>query len=119
MADIQTKRVYEPAGPDDGFRVLVDRLWPRGMTKEKVQANLWLRDVSPSTELRKWYHQDRTNWEEFKRRYYSELNAHTQAVARLLEAAANGRLTLLTSSRDEATNHAVALKEYLLEKLSL
>lgn len=112
--DIQTKRVYEPAHPQDGFRVLVDRVWPRGKTKEQVRADLWLKDVAPSTALRKWFNHDRSKWEAFKNRYYAELDANPQAVTRLLEKAAEGRLTLLFSARDVDYNQAVALKEYLL-----
>lgn len=114
MTDIQTKRVYQPADPHDGFRVLVDRVWPRGMTKAQVQADLWLKDVAPSTALRKWFGHDRSKWEAFKSRYFSELDAKPEAVARLLEEAAKGRLTLLFSARDAEYNQAVAAREYLL-----
>ncbi|HWP02875.1 MAG TPA: DUF488 domain-containing protein [Gemmatimonadaceae bacterium] len=116
MTDIRTKRVYEPATPHDGFRVLVDRVWPRGMTKEQVQADLWLKDVAPSTALRKWFGHDRAKWEAFKRRYFSELDARPEAVARLLDRAEKGRLTLLFSARDAEYNQAVALREYLLSR---
>lgn len=114
--DIRTKRVYEPATSHDGLRVLVDRVWPRGLTKEQVQADLWLKDVAPSTALRQWFGHDRSKWEAFKRQYFSELDAQPQAVARLLEEAAKGRLTLLFSARDAAYNQAVALREYLLSR---
>lgn len=114
--DIRTKRVYEPATSHDGFRVLVDRVWPRGLTKEQVQADLWMKDVAPSTALRQWFGHDRSKWEAFKRRYFSELDAQPQAVARLLEEAAKGRLTLLFSARDAEYNQAVALREYLLSR---
>jgi uncharacterized protein YeaO (DUF488 family) len=114
--DIQLKRVYEPADPRDGFRVLVDRLWPRGFTKEKLKADLWLKDASPSTELRKWYGHDPLRWESFKQRYFLELEANPQAVKRLLDEAERGRLTLLFSTRELEYNHAVALKEYLLSQ---
>jgi len=114
--DIRTKRVYEPATSHDGFRVLVDRVWPRGLTKEQVRADLWMKDVAPSTALRQWFGHDRSKWEAFKRRYFSELDAQPQAVARLLEEAAKGRLTLLFSARDAEYNQAVALREYLLSR---
>jgi uncharacterized protein YeaO (DUF488 family) len=114
--DIQTKRVYEVASPDDGFRVLVDRIWPRGMTKERAGADLWLKEVAPSTELRKWFHHDRSKWEEFKERYTAELDANPQAVGKLLDAAARGRLTLLYSAKDSEDNQAVVLREYLLSR---
>jgi uncharacterized protein YeaO (DUF488 family) len=116
MTDILTKRVYEPANPDDGFRVLVDRVWPRGMTKEQVQADLWLKEAAPSTALRKWFGHDRSKWEAFKRRYFSELDAKPEAVAKLLDQAAKEQLTLLFSARDADYNQAVALKEYLLSR---
>jgi uncharacterized protein YeaO (DUF488 family) len=116
MTDIRTKRVYEPAHPQDGCRVLVDRVWPRGMTKEQVQADLWLKDVAPSTALRKWFGHDRSKWEAFKSRYCLELDAQSEAVARLLDEAAKGRLTLLFSARDAEYNQAVALREYLLSR---
>ncbi len=116
MPDIQTKRVYEPPAPDDGFRVLVDRLWPRGLTKAQVQADLWLKDVAPSTALRKWSGHDPAKWQAFKRRYFAELDANPQPVARLLAQASQGRLTLLFSARDVERNQAVALREYLLAR---
>ena len=111
--DIRTKRVYETAEPGDGFRVLVDRVWPRGMTKEQVRANLWSKDVAPSTDLRKWFGHDRSKWGTFKSRYFSELDAKPEAIAKLLEQAKKGRLTLLYSAKDTEYNQAVALREYL------
>lgn len=117
MADIRVKRVYDPPSPDDGLRVLVDRIWPRGMTKEQVQAQAWYKDVAPSTGLRQWFGHDRTRWEEFKRRYFAELDAKPESVAPLAAEAAKGRLTLLFSARDPECNQAVALKEYLLAQL--
>jgi uncharacterized protein YeaO (DUF488 family) len=112
--DIQIRRVYEPADPQDGYRVLVDRLWPRGLTKAQVNADLWLKEAAPSTDLRKWYHHEPQMWEEFKRRYFLELDAAPEAVQRLLDAAAGQRLTLLFSARDVEANQAAALKDYLL-----
>jgi uncharacterized protein YeaO (DUF488 family) len=117
VTDIRTKRVYEPASPDDGFRVLVDRVWPRGMTKEQVMADLWLKEVAPSKALRKWFGHDRSKWEEFKGRYFSELDAEPAAVARLLDEAGEGCLTLLFSARDAECNQAVALRQYLHSRL--
>ncbi len=116
MTDIRTKRVYEPATSQDGFRVLVDRVWPRGMTKEQVQADLWLKDAAPSTALRKWFGHDPSKWEVFKRRYCSELDTKSEVVTRLLEEAERGRLTLLYSARDAEYNQAVALREYLIKR---
>jgi uncharacterized protein YeaO (DUF488 family) len=114
--DIRTKRVYEAAHPEDGFRVLVDRVWPRGMTKERVQADLWLKDVAPSTVLRKWFGHDRSKWEAFKSRYFLELDAKSEVVGRLLDEAVKGRLTLLFSAHDTECNQAVALSEYLISR---
>lgn len=116
LTNIRTKRVYEPVNPHDGFRVLVDRVWPRGMTKEQVQADLWLKDVAPSGALRKWFGHDRSMWGAFKSRYFLELDTQPEAVARLLDEAAKGRLTLLFSARDAEYNQAVALREYLLSR---
>lgn len=114
MTDIRTKRVYEPAGAADGLRILVDRVWPRGRTKAQVQADLWLKDVAPSTELRKWFGHERAKWKTFSRRYQSELDANPDALALLLDAAAKGPVTLLYSARDDECNQAVALRDYLL-----
>jgi uncharacterized protein YeaO (DUF488 family) len=116
MRDIRTKRIYEPADPHDGFRVLVDRVWPRGMTKEKAGADLWCKEVAPSAVLRKWFCHDGAKWEAFKTRYFSELDAQADVVAKLLQAAAKGRLTLLFSARDVERNQAVVLREYLLAR---
>lgn len=112
--DIETKRVYEPAGTYDGLRVLVDRVWPRGMKKAEVKADLWMKELAPSPALRKWFGHDPEKWQAFKRRYFEELDAKADAVAQLLDNAARGRLTLLFSARDTAHNQAVALKEHLL-----
>jgi uncharacterized protein YeaO (DUF488 family) len=116
ILDIRTKRVYEPPDARDGFRVLVDRIWPRGMAKEQVQADLWLWDVAPSTALRKWFAHDPSKWEEFKKHYFAELDKNPESVHVLLEAAAKGTLTLLFSARDAEHNQAIALKEYLLSQ---
>jgi len=116
ILDIRTKRVYQPPDPHDGFRVLVDRVWPRGMAKEHVRADLWLPDVGPSTALRKWFAHDPSKWQEFKKRYFAELDKNPKSVQILLEAAAEGTVTLLFSARDAEHNQAIALKEYLLSK---
>lgn len=114
--DIQTKRVYEPINPQDGIRILVDRLWPRGMTKEQVHADQWLKDLAPSTALRKWFGHDREKWETFRARYFSELDAKSEAMETLIDKAVKGRLTLLFSARDTECNQAVALREHLLSR---
>jgi uncharacterized protein YeaO (DUF488 family) len=117
MPDIRTKRVYEPANKKDGFCVLVDRVWPRGLKKEQVRSDLWLKDVAPSTDLRKWFSHTPSKWVGFKRRYFKELDDKPDAVELLIDKAAKGRVTLLFSARDEQYNQATALKEYLLSRL--
>jgi uncharacterized protein YeaO (DUF488 family) len=114
--DIQSKRAYSPVEKKDGMRVLVDRVWPRGMAKERLKADLWLRDAAPSTSLRKWFNHDRTRWEEFKSRYFSELDKKPAIVNQLHDLATKERITLLFSARDDQCNQAIALKEYLMLK---
>lgn len=113
LMTINLKRVYEPASEQDGYRVLVDRLWPRGISKANAAVDLWLKEVGPSTPLRQWFSHDPQKWTEFKARYFAELDANQQHLAPLLEAARAGNLTLVYSSRDEEHNQAVALREYL------
>lgn len=113
MKDIITKRVYATYGTGDGTRVLVDRVWPRGVSRERLQADRWLSEAAPSAGLRKWFGHDPSRWEEFKHRYFTELAAKPDIVHQLLAYAEKGRLTLLFSARDTQHNHAVALKEYL------
>jgi uncharacterized protein YeaO (DUF488 family) len=115
---IQAKRVYDPAEPDDGTRVLVERLWPRGTRKETLKMDEWLKDVAPSTELRRWFSHDPARWDEFRRRYFEELDAHRPAWEPLCEVARRGKLTLLYSSHDTQHNNAVALKGYLEGQLN-
>ena len=110
---IYTKRVYEPISKDDGVRVLVDRVWPRGMSKERLKIDLWLNDAAPSTALRKWFAHDPYKWKEFKKRYFSELETKQLEIQQFLELAANGPLVLLYAAKDTNHNQAVALKEYL------
>lgn len=107
------KRVYDPAAPTDGHRVLVDRLWPRGLTKARARVDEWLKEIAPSTELRQWFHKDPSRWAEFKSRYRHELADHTEAVAHLRALARKGRVTLLYGARDPERNHAVTLMEFL------
>jgi uncharacterized protein YeaO (DUF488 family) len=107
------KRAYETPDPTDGFRVLVDRLWPRGLTKEKLRIDAWVKDVAPSAELRKWIHSDVSRWAEFRRRYFKELAAQPEAVADLRKRARAGKVTLVFAARDPENNHAAILKEYL------
>ena len=110
---IQIKRVYDPAASSDGFRMLVERLWPRGMKKENAKLDAWLKDVAPSTELRKWFSHDPAKWPEFQRRYAAELDQHPEAWQPILDAAKKGKVTLLFSSHDADHNNVVALKKYL------
>jgi uncharacterized protein YeaO (DUF488 family) len=114
---IRIKRIYDPPSPQDGFRILVDRLWPRGLSKEKAKVDLWLREISPSNELRKWYGHDPEKWGEFKRRYYEEIGSQQEPLELLLKKAKQGTITLLYGSKEEKLNNAVALKEYLEKKM--
>lgn len=111
--NLRIKRIYEPAAKDDGARILVDRVWPRGIAKEDAALTLWLKEIAPSTALRKWYGHDPARWAEFQRRYHAELDANTEAVERLRTCLRSGRVTLLYGARDEAHNQAVALADYL------
>jgi uncharacterized protein YeaO (DUF488 family) len=110
---IRVKRVYEPPEPGDGTRFLVERLWPRGLRKDALKLNAWLKDVAPSDALRRWFGHDPARWHEFRRRYASELNARPEAWREILGAADSGTVTLLFSARDTLHNNAVALKAYL------
>jgi uncharacterized protein YeaO (DUF488 family) len=110
---IKLKRAYESPSPDDGFRVLVERLWPRGVTKEKAQLDLWLKDVAPSAELRKWYSHDVAKWSEFQMRYRAELEKNEELVKLLQERSVAGNVTLVYAARDEEHNSASVLKKFL------
>lgn len=109
------KRVYEEPEKTDGFRILVDRVWPRGMTKEKAHVDLWLKDAGPSTALRKWFAHDPKKWDEFKKRYLKELKDKKEIIGQIKENAKNGTVTLVYSAKDEEHNQAVVLKEFLLK----
>jgi uncharacterized protein YeaO (DUF488 family) len=110
---INLKRAYLPPAPDDGFRVLMERLWPRGLKKEALALDLWLKDIAPSPELRRWFGHDPAKWEEFCRRYWAELAGRPATVALLREKVREGRVTLVYGSRDEEHNAAVALRKFL------
>ena len=110
---VAIKRVYEPAADDDGRRILVDRLWPRGLTKEKAAVDLWLKEVAPSAELRKWFGHDPQKWGEFQRRYRAELDSNEEAVQTLKQAIGKGPATLVYGAHDEQHNQAVALRDWL------
>lgn len=114
---IQLKRVYNPLADTDGTRFLVERLWPRGIKKSALANTQWIKDVAPSTDLRKWFHHDPGRWEEFRKRYFSELKGRTDVLQPILDAARRGDVTLLYSSHDAEHNNAVALKEYIAHRL--
>lgn len=114
---IRVKRVYEPQEPDDGARFLVDRLWPRGVKKEALRLDGWLKDAAPGDALRRWFGHDPARWDEFQRRYRDELDGRPEAWRIIVEAARRGDVTLLFSARDAEHNNAVALKAYLDARL--
>ena len=113
MTHIQIKRVYMQPSSDDGMRILVDRLWPRGLTKEKASVDLWLKEIAPSNELRKWFAHDPGKWEEFQTRYLAELKGNAEPLARLKQEVAKGPVTLLYGAKDEEHNEAVVLLKIL------
>ncbi len=114
--EIRVKRIYEPSEPADGYRLLVDRLWPRGVSRESASLDAWMREVAPSSELRRWFGHDASRWQEFKRRYAVELGTRQDLVAEILSLARDRPVTLLYSARDPEHNQAVALAEYLAAK---
>ena len=110
---IKLKRVYEKPARGDGTRILVDRLWPRGLTKEKAALDLWLKEIAPSTELRKWFGHDPKKWKDFRRRYRTELKKHPDDLEQIREKSRKGTVTLLYGARDQEHNEAIVLKELL------
>jgi len=110
---ISLKRAYETPSRADGCRILVERLWPRGLSKEDAKIDLWAKEAAPSTQLRKWFKHEHAKWPEFKRRYFKELKAQEEALEPILERARAGRVTFVFASRESEFNNAVALKEYL------
>jgi uncharacterized protein YeaO (DUF488 family) len=114
---IHIKRAYEDADSSDGERFLVDHLWPRGVKKEALKVKEWVKGVSPTTDLRKWFGHDPAKWKKFQRRYFAELDKEPEAWQPLLDAARKGTITLVYSARDEEHNNAVALKSYLERRL--
>ncbi|PTB20488.1 DUF488 domain-containing protein [Trinickia symbiotica] len=111
-------RAYDPPGDDQGARYLVDRVWPRGVTKQALCIEQWLRDVGPTTALRRWFGHDPERWNEFAQRYRAELDANAEAWQPLADAAKHGRITLVYGARDPEHNQAIVLRDYLVEKLS-
>lgn len=116
MAALKVKRVYAPVEAGDGLRILVDRVWPRGLTRQAAQVDLWLKEVAPSHELRKWFGHQPERWAEFHRRYFAELEGSPEALRPILEGLRAGTVTLVYSARDSEHNQAVALRDYLLQK---
>ena len=113
---IRIKRTYEPLKRGDGRRILVERLWPRGMTKEALAAHAWMKDVAPSTQLRKWFGHRVQRWAQFQRRYRAELRANADAWRPILEASGRGAVTLLYSAHDPLHNGAVVLRDFLMKR---
>jgi uncharacterized protein YeaO (DUF488 family) len=111
---VSIKRVYEEPAVNDGKRILVDRLWPRGVSKEMAKLDLWLKDIAPSTELRKWFDHDPKKWAEFRKRYRAELKKNIEAVSQLKKIAKEGNITLLYGARDKKHNEAAVIMEYLV-----
>lgn len=112
-SQLRIKRAYEPASDEDGYRVLVDRLWPRGISKDHARIDLWLKDVAPSTGLRKWFGHDPERWDEFRRRYTQELTGNPEPLDRLRSLMRKGPVTLVYGAKDEQHNDAVVLHELL------
>ena len=113
---ILVKRVRESAAADDGVRVLVDRLWPRGLTRKMVMADLWLKDIAPSSALRRWYGHDPRRWTVFEEKYRSELEQHADLLRRLDALCQDGRVTLVYDAGDESRNNAIVLRDVLIER---
>lgn len=110
---IRLKRAYDKPEKSDGCRVLVDRVWPRGISKDTLQLDEWLKEAAPSTDLRKWFNHDPAKWAAFEERYFQELDAHPDALSRLLDECRRGTVTLVFGSKETRYNNAVALKAYL------
>jgi uncharacterized protein YeaO (DUF488 family) len=113
---LRLKRAYDEPAKDDGERILVERLWPRGLTKARAKIDAWMKDVAPSPSLRKWFAHDPAKWEEFQERYCNELREHVDAVDELRKKAKRARVTLVYAARDEEHNGALALKTFLERK---
>jgi len=113
---IKLKRAYEEPSPEDGTRILVDRLWPRGLSKKTAAIDQWLKEIAPSTELRKWFAHDPDRWKEFCRRYTAELQEHAEYLQEIRRVARRNRVTLVYAARDELHNEAVVLRDVLMRK---
>lgn len=111
--ELLIKRAYEAPAPHDGWRVLVDRVWPRGVGKDALKADLWLKDAAPSAELRKWFGHDPARWDEFRMRYFAELRRHPETLGEITAHLERGTVTLVYGAKDEQHNQAVALREFI------
>lgn len=116
MPQVQVKRIFDAPAKSDGMRVLVDRIWPRGVSKKRAALDLWMKDIAPSTELRQWFNHDPELWDEFRKRYLQELRKQGAELAELRAHARKGRVTLLFSARDTKHNQALVLKQLLARK---
>ncbi len=116
---IRVKRVYDQHDKNDGLRILVDRLWPRGLSKDKARIDLWLKDIAPSDALRKWFGHEPKRWPAFKERYFKEFEKKLEQVTLIVQKVKGGRVTLLYGTKEERFNNAVALKEYLETRLGV
>jgi len=114
---INLKRVYDNPLPEDGYRILVDRIWPRGISKETAQIDEWLKDIAPSNELRKWFNHDPHKWNEFKKRYFAELKDNKEQLEDIYSVAKKHHVTLVYSAKNKDFNNAVALKEYIEKRM--
>jgi uncharacterized protein YeaO (DUF488 family) len=114
---IKVERIYNNPRGNSTFRILVDRLWPRGLSKDKVKVDLWQRDIAPSNSLRRWFSHDERKWDEFKLRYFKELEKNAEFVSTIIDKAKEEPITLLYGAKEEKFNNAIALKEYLEEKI--
>jgi uncharacterized protein YeaO (DUF488 family) len=115
---LRLKRAYEPSAPSDGRRILVDRLWPRGLSKKRVAIDEWMKELAPSTELRRWFAHDPAKWLEFQRRYKLELRAESKLLGELATKASRGRVTLVFGARDEAHNDAIVLAALIRRRMA-
>ena len=117
IAEIQLKRAYEKPGSSDGCRILIDRIWPRGVSKEELKIDEWLKDIAPSTSLRKWFGHEPDKWNEFKKRYFEELKHNKELTNRIIEKMHQDEVTFVYSAKDREHNNAVALKEYIEKQI--
>lgn len=115
---IRLKRIYDDISDDDGFRILVDRLWPRGVRKSKAAIDLWVKEIAPTTELRKWFDHDPEKWDDFKELYEKELEAKKEQIIKMLGQVPDNRLTLIYSARDRNHNQTVVLKEFIQKNIN-